>query len=242
MRILSVALAGLLASAVAASAADLVVFEAKGGGLKAGQKIKDDQPLLLKAGERVTLIASDGRTIKISGPYDKAPVTDAGSNEGTSLIAGLAALQTDKNARLTQAGVVREGQKADDPVPEPWLLNVGDRGAASITLNKNLCVREGTKMVLYRADPGFDEKVSLAPADRSWSATALWARGADRIEIPTLFPLKDRANYRVDIDNRQFSVTVHIVPKSVTDVPAQATWMARKECLPQAAVLAEQAK
>jgi len=239
MRILSVALAGLLASAVAASAADLVVFEAKGGGLKAGQKIKDDQPIVLKAGERVTLIASDGRTIKLIGPYDKAPVTDAGSNEGTSLIAGLAALQTDKNARLTQAGVVRS---SDDPVPEPWLLNVGDRGAASITLNKNLCVREGTQMVLYRADPGFEEKVTLAPADRSWSATALWARGADRIEIPSLFPLKDRASYRVDIDNRQFSVTVHIVPKSVTDVPAQATWMARKECLPQAAVLAEQAK
>jgi hypothetical protein len=46
MRILSVALAGLLASAVAASAADLVVFDAKGGGFKAGQKIKEDQPIV----------------------------------------------------------------------------------------------------------------------------------------------------------------------------------------------------
>src|SRR5947208_11085149 len=66
-------------SVSATLAADLIVVEARGVNLRQGQKVDDTKKLTLADGQRVTLIASNGRTLKLTGPYDEVP-----SAEGTA--------------------------------------------------------------------------------------------------------------------------------------------------------------
>ena len=223
MRLVGRAIAGILA-ATSAAAADLVVVEARGVALKAGQTIKDSEPLMLREGQRVTLIAADGRTIKLTGPHDKPPLAGAGTNEGTSVIAALAALKTQKEARLTQAGVIRNVSLT--PLPDPWLADAAQSGS--------VCVKEGEQIVFWREDSRREEALTLSPSDRSWSAKAVWPAGAERLVVPALFPLKDRGLYVVETAGRQAALTVQIVPRVVAGERLQAAWLVEKGCETQA--------
>src|SRR5258707_12636853 len=80
----------------AAMAADLVVLEARGTSLRPGQIVNSTQPLALKQGQHVTLISPTGVTLKLDGPYDKAPGTDQG--RGTPVANALSMLVTQRQA------------------------------------------------------------------------------------------------------------------------------------------------
>ena len=54
-----------------ASAAVLVVAEARGIALKPGATLDSTKPLTLKQGQHVTLISETGATLKLDGPYDR---------------------------------------------------------------------------------------------------------------------------------------------------------------------------
>src|SRR5579872_7195234 len=71
------ALLGIAMTASGASAGELIVVEARGVPLHAGQVIDDTQKLTLTEGQRVTLIAANGNTLMLRGPYDQVP-TQAG--------------------------------------------------------------------------------------------------------------------------------------------------------------------
>ena len=105
----------LIVLSAAAEAADLVVADAHNIALEPGQLVDGDRPLVLRDDQRLTLIAKDGRTIRLRGPYDGRPGV-AGSADTTTLFEGLAALRTEKEARLNQAGVVRSPSSL---IPEP---------------------------------------------------------------------------------------------------------------------------
>jgi hypothetical protein len=92
--------------AAGAVAADLVVVDAHNIALEQGQVIDGNRPLVLRDDQRLTLIAKDGRTIRLRGPYDGRPGA-AEAADTTTLFEGLAALRTEKDARLNQAAVIR---------------------------------------------------------------------------------------------------------------------------------------
>jgi hypothetical protein len=216
-----------LAAASVAGAAELVVVDARGGGLRPGQKIADDRPLILKDGERVTLIAADGRTVKLTGPHDKAPVTGGGA-EGTSILAAFEALKTQKDPRLSKAGVVRNVGVGPD-LPDPWVADARRGG--------NVCLKPGAPIVFWRAEPGETVPLSLTPADRSWRATASWAAGQDRVQMPALFPLRDRAAYVVKAGDSEAALTINIIPEALVSERMQAAFMIEKRCQAQAEAL-----
>src|ERR1700676_1270199 len=114
--------AGVALATPAARAGDLVVIEARGLPLQAGQVIDDTKPLVLKEGQRVTLIAANGNTLKLRGPYDQAPGSGEGGS-GAGLSDALQALIVQKQSRTSDVGVVRAGGEAAK-LPEPWLLDV----------------------------------------------------------------------------------------------------------------------
>src|SRR5258708_11016204 len=60
-------------AACAAHAGELVVIEARGLSLQAGQVIDDTKPLVLEEGQRGPPDAADRNTPKLSGPHDQAP-------------------------------------------------------------------------------------------------------------------------------------------------------------------------
>ena len=125
-RLASVLASCVLLAGLAAQAGELVVVEARGVALRPGQVIDDGQKLVLRGGQRVTLIAANGNTLKLRGPYDQAPDA-SGTSDGADLTQALSALIVQKQTRTSEVGVVRAGLAAAK-LPEPWVLDISHPG------------------------------------------------------------------------------------------------------------------
>src|SRR4051812_3219821 len=112
--LLGLVLAGSFGAA--AQATDLIVMEARGVALKPGQTVDSAKPLTLKQGQHVTLISPTGATLKLDGPYEKAP--DADQGRGVPVANALSLLVTQRQARVGEVGTTRG--TAPNPLPEPW--------------------------------------------------------------------------------------------------------------------------
>ena len=53
----------------------------------------------------MTLVSDSGQTIKLDGPYEKAPV----AQQGVQLAAAFTGLVTERNARMGEIGTTRGG-------------------------------------------------------------------------------------------------------------------------------------
>jgi|SRR5450432_2323921 hypothetical protein len=224
-RIFCLATVSSVLLAAASQAKDLVVVEARGVALTAGQLIDDSQPLVLQDGQRVTLIAGNGATLKLRGPYNQPPASAATSDAG--LADALKTLIVQKDTRTSDVGVVRGAQGAK--LPEPWLLDVTRAGS--------LCVRGDGRVVVWRSPAGAAATFTISPLDRSWKMTMSWPAGVDRLALPEIFPLHVRSTYLVELDDAKNAVTINSIPKAVESNPMKAAWMIEKGCLAQAAAL-----
>ena len=220
---------GILALALilpaVAQAANLVVIEARGIALRAGQSVDSTKPLTLKQGQHVTLITPAGATLKLDGPYDKAP--DADQGQGVAVGTMLAALVTQRQARIGEVGTTRG--LAPNTLPDPWVLDASRTGT--------VCLQEGAMPIFWRPDATGAADVTVMPADRSWRADARWPAGADRITIATQVPVHGGASYFVTIGGTQSSLTVAAVPAILNNDSMRAAWMAEKGCESQAEAL-----
>ncbi len=223
-RCISLALAGVLLTTVAATAEPLTVVEARGIGLGAGSTIDSAKPLVLKQGQHVTLISATGATLSIDGPYN-APPTAGGS--GKSLGATLAALGTEHSARTGEAGVTR-GTGATK-LPDPWLFDVTHSG--------NVCLPEGTQPVFWRPDAKTAVSLVVMPVDRSWKSRADWPVGLDRMSVTTDVPMHGGAAYVVNYGGADYALAVSTVPASLANDDMRAAWMVQKGCEAQAEAL-----
>src|SRR5258706_12980654 len=142
-------------ASVAAKAANLVVVEARSIALRPGQTVDSTKPLVLKEGQHVTLISPAGATIKLDGPYEKAP--DAAQIRAVPAANALALFVTQRQARVGEVGTTRGN--APSVLPDPWVLDASRAGT--------VCLRDGTEAMLWRPDSARDAELAVAPADRS---------------------------------------------------------------------------
>jgi hypothetical protein len=214
----------LCAAAPPTAAIDVVVVEARGVALKAGQMIDGSKPLVLQEGQQVVLISPAGKTVKLRGPLDQPPLSEA--EGGTADVgAALKSLVTAQAARADRLGVVRGA--ASQPVPpEPWLLDVTHAG--------NRCLPEGTPITFWRPGGGGDAVLVIAPSDRSWRARADWPAQLDRLVMPQAVPLRQRTSYAVSLDGRERAITLITLPATLTNDPMRIAWMIEAGCDPQA--------
>jgi hypothetical protein len=210
---------------IPAHAANLIVVEARGIPMRVGGTVDSTKPITLKAGQHVTLINDAGTTLKLDGPYDRAP--DADQARGLNLSAMVAALGTERRARVGEPGTTRG--LAPNALPEPWLLDASQTGT--------VCLQEGTMAVLWRPKSDTDSTLSLMPSDKSWKADAKWPRGADRITMSTQVPIHGGATYIVVLDGTQSSLTVSNVPAVLSNDQMRGAWMAQRGCVSQAEAL-----
>jgi hypothetical protein len=227
LRSLAIAGTGFIALAGLARGADLVVIEARGVAVQAGQVIDDSKPLVLKEGQRITLIAANGSTLKLRGPYDQAPGSAAGGG-GPGVVDALKALIVQKDSRTSDVGVVRAGA-ADAKLPEPWLLDVSRPGMR--------CVREGDPIVFWRPISAATANLTITSLDKSWKVATTWPSGADRLTVPSNLPVQRPATYLVDLDATESAITVNSIPGAVSSDAMRAAWMIEKGCQAQAEAL-----
>jgi len=217
----ALAAAGMLAAS-SAHAAQMVVAEARGIGLKVGAMLDTSKPLVLKEGQHVTLISATGATLKLDGPYNGAPDSDKG---GTGIGQKLAALTTQNNVRLGEVGTTRTGE-AKDKLPSPWLLNVSHPGA--------VCLRDGTGPVLWRSTAAAAMATTVMPADRSWKLQLDWPAGADSLTVSSDIAIHGGATYFVNLGGSEQAITVKAVPAVLETDAMRAAWMAESGCAEQA--------
>ena len=229
MRLGKMIACGLLALlSVPAAAAEAVVVEASGIPLAPGTSIDGAEPMTLTVGQSVTLVTADGRTVKLSGPFAGPPLPGAEPAPG-SVASSLKGLFASRSADSSSVGVVR-GNDRQQPVPEPWVVDVGHGG--------DRCIADGMPVVFWRhAAPAADGIVTIAPADRSWQARAPWPAGASRLGIPPEMPLTSSHAYAIDLDGAEVAITIHRIPRTVRTDAARAAWMVTVGCEAQARAL-----
>jgi len=229
---LALALTALVGAARTAGAADLVVVSSRGVALKAGQAVDSTQPLVLKDGQQVELIAPTGQLIKLHGPWDKPPIAEGAANAPDASVA-LKALLTQNLARSESVGVVR-GTNAQVVPPDPWLLDITRVGIR--------CVPASSQIVFWRPGGGGAAALSVEPYDRSWRARAQWPAGADRMVMPGTLPLTNRSTYIVGLNGKNTPVTLVTVPAAASNDAMRAAWMIQEGCDAQAQALLQGAR
>ncbi|MEO8301009.1 MAG: hypothetical protein ABI608_04400 [Rhizomicrobium sp.] len=212
-------------ASAAAWAADLVVLESRGASLRPGQIVDSTKPLTLKQGQHITLISPTGVTLKLDGPYDKAPGGDQA--RGTPVANTLALLVTQRQARVGEVGTTRG--VAPNSLPDPWLLDASRAGT--------VCLREGSPAVLWRPEAKQEAMLAVAPADHSWKTEAHWPAGSDRITVPAPAVIRGGATYLVSLNGAQSAMKVESVPTNLANDSVRAAWLAGKDCEAQARAL-----
>ncbi|MBS0273174.1 MAG: hypothetical protein JSR55_01965 [Proteobacteria bacterium] len=226
MKMRNVVFAGILGLsffAGAAQAAQYVVVEARGVNLKVGAIVDPTKPLVLKQGQHLTLISDSGQTIKLDGPYEKAPI----AAQGVQLAAAFGALASNNNGRLGEIGTTRATGKVT--LPKPWLLDAVHPGSE--------CLLEGQQPVLWRPAGDDAADVAIMPADRSWKAQADWPRGDTELPMKKDMGVHGDASYFVSVNGNETAISISTVPASLANDQMRAAWMLQKGCGPQAEAL-----
>src|SRR5258706_9326919 len=209
-----------------ARADQLVVADARGVALTPGQSIDASQPLKLAAGQRVTLIADNGATIKLSGPFEGVP--DPNNQRGASIADSLVRLASQTTQSTSTLGTVRDAEGA--PPTDPWVVDVSANG--------HRCVPHGASVVLWRPANPAAQTMEIQPIDRAWQAQAPWPAGTDKLAMPANFPAQDDQGYMVVVNGVSRTITFHLMPPAIATDKMRAAWMFEKGCTTQAKILA----
>lgn len=219
-RTLALYLVGLLVGASAQ--AQLVVVEARGAGLRAGQTISATASIALKEGERLVVISPEGRSITLRGPFSGPPAPASAASADPAQ--ALAVLVASRDARTKSVGVVRAGTDTVK-TPDPWAIDVTRPGPR--------CLREGDRPELWRPRAEASQPFVIFPADRSWRADFVWQPGQDRMQLPDLSRFQGLTTLLVNIDQQEHALTFSRIPVAVTDPFILAAWMLERGCIQQ---------
>jgi hypothetical protein len=213
----------------AANATHYVVAEARGIGIAVGSVIDPTKPLILKQGQHLTLISDSGQTIKLDGPYQKAPAAE----QGIQIAAALGGLVTERNERTSEIGTTRNAAPKA-PLPTPWLIDATSSGSA--------CLLQGQAPVLWRPAAASPVDVVITPSDRSWRAQTKWSPGADRLSLTSDLGVHGDASYFISLNGSESAITISSVPSILSTDQMRAAWMIHKGCDRQAQALLRASK
>jgi len=212
-----------------ATAADLVVVDARGVELKPGEKISADAVVKLPPGARLTLVTPNGETIRLRGPFEDLPVRSVGNTQG--VVDSLRKMMVTPTSGTLTPGVVRSGSDVIE-LPSAWLIDVSRPGTR--------CIAQGEPVVLWRpAAATVAETLSITPINRGWEAKGAWPVGRDTVTMPATLPLTSGDTFKVEVGKEEHALLFQVIPKSLDNDRMRAAWMEEVGCTSQAVALAK---
>ena len=214
--------------AASSQAGDMVVIASSDPSIEVGVVIDGSQPISVAANASVILVSSDGKTIKLSGPYNGVPDTSASSSD-SRLVDSLSRLINQEANAPTTLAVIRGGfRRAPADRPDIWGIDIARAG--------KYCVRRDRPVMLWWAAARSGAVVTFSSiGDSSRSTRLSWPRGKRHLAWPKELTLSDRATYVARFwsnDNGEQLVTV-LMPDLGTNAH-RAAWMAEHGCTHQA--------
>lgn len=206
-------------------AAELLVLSSTAPDIEAGEMLDGAMSLTLPAGTKVTLVAQDGQTVILEGPFEGAPSSGGGAGD-PGLLTKLSALVGGPSQDASAIGAVRSaGGSAPN---DPWVVNISRSG--------HHCVRSGGRPELWR--PGADQAGTLSlkrlsPAKRTKTT---WPRGQATLPWPERMSLTDGATYMARLRGGSTAkrLVMHVVPADLPTDVHRAVWMSDAGCVGQA--------
>ena len=214
----------------ASAAVEMVVVHVENAPFKRGAIIDGSKPLKLKAGWTVTLIASDGSFVTLTGPSERVPAQARRVRDGDpKLLEALKALIAAEEMSTAALGVVRSGRREPSfaMLPDPWAVNVYRSGPR--------CIRSDV-VNFWRKDARRRSRLKIRSSSGGRSARVNWPAGREILRLDgSSFRNGDR--YVIAVDGRRVEITMHVMPGELTRPVQQAVWMARNGCKAQAMAL-----
>jgi hypothetical protein len=204
----------------------LIVIDARSAQLKAGASIDSATVVALKEGERATLVAPDGKSVTLKGPFNGPAMPE--SSTAADPKAALAALVNTRDARTSSVGVIRAGADAAK-LPEPWLIDMSRPGTR--------CLMEGQVPIWWRPETDHEDTFTVFPVDRSWRADFNWQQGQDRQNVPKIGRFEGPNTFVIRRDNQEYAITLTVIPKDIDNDLVLSSFMLEKACIQQADAL-----
>ncbi|GEM_PF-3437999 len=208
-----------------------VVIAAEQSTLQPGTLVPGDKPLKLAEGAQLVLLAEDGKTLKLTGPYSGVPSgRSKGGGESSNLNAIANLLQGHQQATST-LGVMRGGSLQE--LPTTNLVSVDNSGERCLT---------GDPVVLWRGNTFKAESVSLADSRGERIVDFTWPAGEARWSVPGHY-FRDGRSYLLQRPGQVINLRIHKTATPLNNPAALVGWMAKSGCKAQAlSVLAKLAE
>ncbi len=211
---------GVILLAAAPALADMVVIRATGAALVPGQTVATGVSVSLPAGDSATLLARDGKTVTLTGPFSGSPEKSGTAGGDPKVITALSRLLTSGAADTHTLGVTR-----GVAIQDPYAIN--QTGGTH-------CQVAELPAIFKRGLALGEAKIAITAASGA-EASAVWSDGADTATWPSELPFAE-GTYMLRVEQRPTPVklVVHKMPTEVKGPAATAAWMADHGCKTQA--------
>lgn len=212
---------GLLMGAPLAEAGQWLVIDAKGAALKPGTLLVEQQQVTLADGAQLTLLADDGQTLKLVGPYSGVPGQEGATRgKGKNLVV-IASLLQGHSQPASTLGALRASSRKTPPA-----------GAVDVDQSGKQCL-SSDPVVLWRGNATAQESVTLADAWGKALVSLMWPMGEAQLAVPAHYFNNDQ-NYWIQRGSRKVQLQVRKAAQPVDNPAALAAWMAESGCQAQA--------
>jgi len=227
MRTLAAVVLASLAASVS-RAADLVVISSTDPEIAAGTIVKGDQVFEVAAKTEVVLVASDGRTIKLEGPFSDK-LDSSPEKPESNLVDSLSKLITERAKSESKLAVFRgETRVSLQFRPDIWGIDLTTAGL--------YCLRPDLPVTLWWESARGGITVTLSSLEaQSTQVSFEWPEGRRHQLWPRELPISDGVVYvaRLWAEDEGTRLELLSMPELASDAH-RAAWMADNGCKAQA--------